>query len=182
MNFALVYYPRIEHKGFHCFRYRYEPYATLLPEHMPIVFPVDESIGLENLKSHIQNVLNNWSSFDVVFHGVGLSWDNWLLLEVKEGNELVHKLHKELHTGLLKPYQRQELPFIPHIAMGFFTKDLLTKKYDARANELDQLKYEKALLKADQMDLLFRRTMKELILVKLTDNFTKSWDIETFIL
>ena len=38
MIFGLAYYTKIEHEGFHAFRNKYEPYASVLPAHIKFIF------------------------------------------------------------------------------------------------------------------------------------------------
>lgn len=101
MYYALVYYPHIEDKGFHLLREKYEPYYRLLPEHLAFIFPVPENIGLQKLVDHIHTILSHWKPFTVHFYGFHKSLDHWLFLVLKEGNNIVHKLHDELYTNVV---------------------------------------------------------------------------------
>ena len=123
---ALVYYPVIEHKGFHDFRMTYEPYASLLPPHIPFIFPLEESFGMEKLKTHIQSVLTQWQAFDMHFCKLEKTWDHWLFLGADEGNIKAIDLHDQLYEGTLAPFLREDLPYTPHIGLGLFS----TENYD----------------------------------------------------
>lgn len=180
MYYALAYYPRFEHKGFHCFRYRHEPFATLLPEHLPLIFPVPETIGLEILTSHIKKVLQNWQPFDIHFQDLELSWDHWLFLGLNEGRDQIIKLHKELYTGILEPHLREDLPFSPHVALGSFSKEPYSPEKPETLTTLDKHVYQVAFEKAKRMELNFWRRVTTLNLLKMREDFSKSWDIEVF--
>lgn len=123
MPFALVFYPHIEHEGFDNFRKKYDPYIELLPEHVTFVFPTPESIGRENLETHISNTLETWTSFKVHFCYLDKTWDHFLYLGAKEGYNQVVKLHDDLYKGILSPYLRNDLPFFPHNGLGLFSKE-----------------------------------------------------------
>jgi len=113
MYYSLNYYPKIKHIDFHRFRNKYEPFSSLIVEHVTFVFPTPSEIGLENLKKHISEVLKKWQTFDIHINGIDITWDNWMYLTVKEGNSKVVKLHDDLYTGILEPYLRKDLPFTP---------------------------------------------------------------------
>lgn len=181
MYYALVFYPRIEHKGFHTFRYRYEPYATLMPEHLPLIFPVPESVGLDSLMFHIGDVLQKWKAFNIHLCNLELSWDNWLTLGAEEGRSHCIQLHDDLYSGILASYQRKDLSFTPHVAMGYFARESFSPMNPINTT-LDKHIYEQARQIAENFDLDFQLKVNELTLVKIRDDFSKSWDIGTFAL
>ena len=93
----------------------------------------------------------------------------------------MRKLHDELYTGgLLAPFLRYDLPFIPHVGLGFFGN----KTYDI-ANPTDEIpleqeKYIRAKAEFEDLKLDFWRTIDCLTLVSINSNFTKSHDIIQF--
>ncbi|HEY9115713.1 MAG TPA: 2'-5' RNA ligase family protein [Bacteroidales bacterium] len=180
MYYALLYYPRILNDGFHAFRNKYEPYAKLLAEHIPFVYPVPEKIGWKALENHIWKVLSHWEPFFIHISGHQLTWDNWLIMTVKEGEENIYKLHDELYTGILTPHLRVDLPYIPHIAMGLFSKENYDTDNPTFQSTLDENKYQKALSEVEEMQMDFWRTIESLTLVKVNEHYTKCWDIEEF--
>lgn len=180
MFYALVYYPQIDHQGFQAFRQKYEPYSDLLPEHLPFVFPVPESIGYENLVDHIGKVLEKWTSFDIHISGHTKTWDHWLMLVLQEGNEKTIQLHDDLYTGLLAPYIREDLPYLPHIGLGLFSKEDYDFNNPTAELQLDKTKYEKALTELRELNLDFWRRVDSLTLVKVNQEFTKCWDVREF--
>jgi hypothetical protein len=180
MYFALIYYPEIELKGFHLLRQRYEPYASLLPEHLPFLHPVPASIGVENISIHINKILQNWLSFDVHFKGLEKSWDQWLLLVLKEGRQQVLDLHDALYADILSPYLRKDLPYIPHVALGLFSKEGYDVNNPTSQLSLDEEKYLKARKEFEKLKLDFWRKIDQLTLIKINSDFSKCWDIEVF--
>lgn len=180
MYFALVYYPGIEDEGFHVLRDKYEPYHQLLPEHLPIIFPVPEDIGLKKLEDHITRILTQWKPFKFHFHGLLKSWDHWLFLVLAEGNDLVRTLHDELYTDILIPYLRNDLPYIPHIGLGLFSKEKYDFTNPTAQLSLDKEKYIKAKREFENLILDFWRTIDHLTLVKINTDFTKCQDVMEF--
>ena len=180
MYFALVYYPKIEHEGFHSFRRRYEPYSELLPEHVPFVFPVPEVIGREKLETHIEQVVKTCKPFDVHFCTLEKTWDHWLYLGAKEGHDAVVELHDKLYTGILSPYLREDLPFYPHIALGLFSKEPYDFNHPTAALTLDEEKYNKARQSFEKMGVDLWFTIDKLTLVSVNSDFTECVALRNF--
>jgi 2'-5' RNA ligase len=182
MFYALVYFPEIESKEFHEFRNKYEPFAGCIPEHIPLVFPVQDTINEDQLKDHIANVLNDFNPFDIHISGYYNSPDQWLFLVLKEGNDKVIELHDRLYTGILSKFLRKDLPYTPHIALGLFSNE----KYNAETL-VDELtfnldKYQIAVSELEKLELDLWRNFDRLNLVKLNQNFTKCSNIYEFTL
>lgn len=180
MYFALVYYPGIEQKEFHVLRQKYDHWVNLMEEHVPFVFPLPESIGFENLKSHISQILEDWKPFDVHFSGFLKSWDHFLMLGIQEGNDQAIKLHDELYSDILAPHLRKDLPFTPHVGLGLFSKEQYDIDNPTDQLSLDEEKYQRAKAEYETMGLDFWRTIDHLTLVKLNSDFSKCWDIFNF--
>lgn len=180
MFYALVYYPQIDHQGFQAFRRKYEPYSALLPEHLPVVFPVPESIGYKNLVDHIEKVLEKWTLFDIHISGHTKTWDHWLMLLLQEGNKKTIRLHDDLYTELLAPHLREDLHYLPHIGLGHFSKEAYDFNNPTAELELDKASYEQALSEVQALNLDFWRTVDTLTLVKVNKDFTKCWNIMEF--
>jgi len=52
MYYSLVHFPKIENKDFHKFRNKYDPFVELLPTHIAFIFPVPDSLRLNNRSCH----------------------------------------------------------------------------------------------------------------------------------
>jgi hypothetical protein len=135
MYYALLYYPRFDKKteeNIEAFRRKYDSFAGSLKPHIPFVFPVPCSeVEESELTRHIEAVLKKWKPFLIHIEGLKKSWDHWLLLLLKEGNEKAIALHDDLYTGVLSPYLRRDIEYIPHVGIGLFIKK------DAKYNVLD---------------------------------------------
>ena len=180
MYFSLVYYPGIEQKGFHAFRNKYEPFSSLLPEHLTFVFPVPDTIGQEEVENHILEVVSFWNPFRVHFCNLEKTIDHWLFWTIKEGNELVSRLHNELYTGILAPHLREDLPYLPHIGLGLFSKEVYDFNNPTAELTLDRDKYERARKEFEDLNLDFWCTIDQLTLLKINAEFTECREIKTF--
>ena len=180
MYYALLYYPEIKNERFHLLRKKYEPYWELVPEHITFIFPVPESIGLENLESHITTILGSWEPFEIHIRGLDLTWDNFLYYTIKEGNSQIFKLHDEFYTGILSPHLRKDLPFVPHIGVGLFSKEEYDFNNPTAKLNLDEEKYKIGLAEFEDINLDLWRTVDVLTLVKVNTEFTQCDDVKQF--
>jgi hypothetical protein len=172
MYYVLLCYPRFDRKtgeDIEAFRRKYDPFVDSLKPHIPFIFPVPCSeVEETKLTKHIETILKNWKPFPIRIRGFTKSWDHWLLLVLKEGNEEVIALHDELYTGILSPYLRRDIEYIPHIGIGLFVKK------DAGYNVLDQKKvdfdarlYSQALKEAESVKIDCFDTIDRLFLDKI---------------
>ena len=178
--FALVHFPDIQDKRFHAFRNKYDPYASLLREHISLIFNVPESIGLEMYTEHVHSILTKWNPFKVTIAGFHKTVDHWLLLTITDGNEKVVKLHDAFYTGILSPYLRKDLPFIPHIGLGFFGKESYDLANPTAKITLDEEKYNRAMAEIAKEDLSFQKTIDSLSIIELNESLTKCRTLKTF--
>jgi 2'-5' RNA ligase len=182
MYFGLAYYPTIENEDFHALRNRYEPYARVMKEHLAFVMPTPESIGRNVLEEHIHSVLRNWEPFTVQITGLFKSWDHWLMLGVKEGREQVMQLHDALYSGVMKPYLRVDLPFEPHVALGYFGKNEFDVFARVKHPPLDKPRYDAVLEMAKKMHFDFRSKVDRLTLIQFDNSFKHCENLRDFYL
>jgi 2'-5' RNA ligase len=156
MAYALIHYPAIDTAQINELRHKYDPQVDLLAPHITLVFPVLDSIGEAGLVAHIGNVLRNWRQFPLRLQGLKQSWDNCLFLLLQEGNAEVIHLHDELYTGMLAPYLRQDISYVPHVTLGSFADD---------AELCSQ-----ALSEAEHCPLDYRCVVDRLHLVRVNDD------------
>lgn len=173
MNFSyysLVIYPKIEKERINLFRKKYDPLIDTINFHISLIFPVKIPIDIEekDLIEHIQKIINSWKKFDIKIKGLELAWDNWLFLLIKKGNSKIIKLHDELYSGKMNPFWRKDIEFIPHIAIGSFTKE--KEGYDLRNPkklEIDNEKYQIAIKEAQRIDIGYSCKVDKLSFVRL---------------
>ena len=156
MFYALVHYLDIDTSRINRLRKRYDPQVTLIEPHITIVFPVPESVGEEQLVSHVDRVLRGWRSFPIRLKGLLQSLDNYLFLLLADGTLDIIRLHDELYTELLSPYLRKDIPFVPHVTLGAFGENAVLCR--------------QALSEAEPMDLDYQSRVDRLDLVKINDD------------
>jgi hypothetical protein len=172
MYYALLYYPKLDKKteeDIGSFRRKYNPFAGSLKPHIPFVFPVPcGDIEETKLTEHIETVLKNWKPFQIHIEGFTKSWAHWLLLLLKEGNEEAIVLHDELYTGMLSPYLRKDIEYIPHIGIGLFVrKDAGYNVLDPKKVDFDAKLYSQALKEAKSLNISSFDTVDRLFLDKI---------------
>lgn len=180
MYLALVYFPQIDHAGFHSFRNTYEPFSSLLREHLTFVFPVQETIGRVELETHISEVLSRWKPFEVHFCQLKKTVDHWLFWTLEEGNELAVGLHDDLYTGILSAHLKTDLPYTPHIGLGLFS----TENYDFNDPyaelTLDTTRYKKARMEYEELNIDLWCNVDHLALIRIDDEFTECAELRRF--
>jgi hypothetical protein len=188
VSHAIVCYPEIDTERIELFRKKHDPTYKLIRAHITVVFGVDQSVSVKSLSDHVRMVLERWRSFDIELGGFAKSWDHWLFLTLTRGNEKVTRLHDELYEGILAPYLRRDIQFIPHIGLGEFVKEkemgLLRRKQLHLGNPsriaFDETKYRTALREAQNLDLSYSTRVKKLQMIEIDDAYTTITDIKEF--
>jgi 2'-5' RNA ligase len=173
MFYVLVHFPDIDTVKIDRFRKKYDPTFELIEAHITIIFPVPASIGEKNLTEHIEKKLEGWSEFDIHLSGFEKSWDNWLFLVLREGRDQVIRLYDDLYQGILEPYLRKDIQFIPHLALGLFVKHKADYQYEAPSQlPFDEEAYSSARQEAESMELDYICVFNKLHLLEINDDFT----------
>lgn len=177
MRYALVVYPELRHAGLDAFRARHDPTAPVIREHVTIVFPLPEVVGRARLREHVLPVAARWSPFRLHLTGLEESWDHWLLLGAGEGAREMIRLHDELYTGVLAPYLRTDLPYAPHVGLGFFAGPGYDP-FEPEALTFDEGSCRRAKAEAEAIGLDFWCTVDRLTLVEVDDQIRWTRDAE----
>lgn len=179
MFYSIVHYPKIDKLKINEFRRKYDPYVNLVDAHITIVFPLPAKIGQGALVDHVSRQLDGWEPFEVKIKGLEKAWDHWLFLTLGEGNRKVIELHDKLYGGILVPYLRSDIEFIPHIGIGLFVK----KRYDLRdpkAVEFDQKTYDFAMEEARALDNGQTFLIDTLSLIEIDNDFKTTKTLKEF--
>lgn len=96
---------------------------SILPPHFTFVFPLSD-VGQDELIKHVKKQLKGQGPIQFVMRSSLLVKDdssaNWYVVLVPdEGFSRIVKLHDRLYTGILRDRLRLDLPFIPHITIGY---------------------------------------------------------------
>lgn len=185
---AIVHYPEIDTEKIELFRKKHDPTYKLIRSHITVVFRVDQSVSVQSLFDHVRTVLEHWRSFDIELSGFTKSWDHWLFLTLTKGNEKVTRLHDELYEGILAPYLRTDIEYIPHIGLGEFVKEgeigLLRRKQlhlrDPSRIAFDETRYKTALKEAQNLNLSYSTKMEKLQMIEIDDAYTTITNIKEF--
>lgn len=182
MLYALIHKPAIDTSKIDAFRQKYDPHHNLVGPHITLVFPVrDADVEKDDLVKHIESILRRWKPFRVHIKGLDKSWDQWLNLNLQEGNNEVIALHDELYTGVLEPYLRKDLGYTPHIGLGLFVpKDSGYKVTNPELQPLDEPEYEKALTEAESLNLDYWAILDNAELITLDDEVSKVIESRVF--
>lgn len=156
--YSLVYNPEFDKRteeNIETFRRKYDSFVDYWQLHIPFIFPVPcGEVEETKLIEHIETVLKKWEPFPIRIGGFVKSWDHWLLLLLKEGNEKVVALHEELYTGILSSYLRKDIEYIPHIGLALFVrKDAGFNVMDPRIVDFDEKLYRQALAEAESLKI-----------------------------
>jgi 2'-5' RNA ligase len=183
--YSLVIYPKIKKGEINLFRKKYDSFINIIDFHITLIFPVRVPVDIKErvLIEHIQKITDSWEKFEIMIKGLELSWDNWLFLLVKKGNSKIIKLHDELYSEKMSPFWRKDIRFVPHIAIGSFTKE--KEGYDLRNPEklgLDKEKYNLALKQAKKIDIGYSCKVEKLSLVKLNSELKDCKLVKEFLL
>lgn len=168
MHYAVAYFPDVDPEPINRIRRKYDPTEPVVAPHIGIVFPVPESVGEDSLARHVEGVLSSWNSFPVRIRGFRKSFDHWLFLTLEEGYGDVVRLYREMYTGILTKYRRDDIEFVPHISLGLFLKEGTT--YDSehpQRTQFDERGYEQALEEAKEEGLDFGCVVDKLHLIKI---------------
>ena len=125
--------------------------------HITLVFAVPGEIGRETLVEHVRAVASSFPPFEIRLDRLTRSFDQWLFLAVSDGNAEMVDLHDRLYTGLLAPFLRSDIEYIPHVSLGHFGRP--DAAYDVMEPEevpLDRPRFARALREAKRLRLDYR--------------------------
>jgi 2'-5' RNA ligase len=173
MYYALVHFPNIDTTHIDHIRSQYDPTAHLIAPHITVLFPVPDEVGENALVKHIEGVIKPWKPFPIRINGFHKSWDHWLFLTLEDGKAEVVRLHTEIYTGIIQPYRRKDIDFVPHISLGLFVKEGVN--YDLKKPQeldFDERKYKAALQESGELGLDYHCVLDRLHLVMLMNDFS----------
>lgn len=164
---AVVYFPRLANPGLLGFRRDFDPFASLYEVHLPLVFPMPVAPG--DVCEHVRRVLPQFEPFDIHITGVKKTWDHWLYFAIQEGSDALFALHERLYRDELAEYRRLDLPFEPHIGVGFFGN----REYDPldpTEVDLDLVTYQTAQARAEDLGIDEWRRVDVLTIVQMNED------------
>jgi 2'-5' RNA ligase len=127
MTFAVISYPKFIPNEGELIPVMESLYPKLiypkLAPHFTVVFP-QGSVAQESLVEHVKTIAANHAPIPFVIRRVEavadkLSQNHYLFLVPDEGFEPLMQLHDDLYGGLLAHELRVDIPFLPHITLGY---------------------------------------------------------------
>ncbi len=168
-QYAVVFFPKIDVEEIQGFREKYDLQYNVIPPHITLVFPFS-GISEEQIVKHIDRVIKHIKSFQIRLNGLEKSFDDYLFLRVKGGDEEIINLHDKLYSVILVPHLRTDIPFVPHVTLGYFrTAD----------DKFDRGLYEKAYVEALEKDINILDNFDNVTLIK-GDGLSPATIIQTF--
>lgn len=155
-HLVVLFSPELPEEPIASFRREHDPYAWMNP-HMTLVFLVPGYMGRETLVGHVRDVASTVLPFSIRLNRLTRSFDQWLFLTLSDGFAEMVDLHDRLYTGVLAPFLRSDIEYIPHLGLGFFGRP--NAEYDPLEPEqvpLDRPRYERALQEAYRLRLDYR--------------------------
>ena len=121
---AVVAYPTLEerdHEWIESIRARYDPQASWVRPHFTLVFPAEALT--ETVVAEASRVLSRQGSMPFAVRRAAAHRDpagvgGHVFLVPDEGHDEIVALHDRLYAGVLRPYLRADLPYVPHITVG----------------------------------------------------------------
>jgi len=127
MRIAIVAYPQMareDEEWISAIQKRHNELGqSILPPHFTLVFPL-AGISEEAIAEHIGRAAARCKSVAFVLRcAIFLTDDSsdkhFVVLVPDEGFSGIVKLHDRLYTGILEPSLRLDIPYVPHITIGY---------------------------------------------------------------
>lgn len=112
-------------------RERFDPLALLVPPHLTLVFPFEDTLSDAALEVHVRGVLRGFHRFAVTFRDITAHENEYLFLNVKRGNDTLVALHDALYTGPLARHLLRAHTYVPHVTVGRLPAHQLAAALDA---------------------------------------------------
>ncbi|HSW78045.1 MAG TPA: 2'-5' RNA ligase family protein [Candidatus Chromulinivoraceae bacterium] len=141
MAYLVIAYPELQQSDFdwiQTYRRQNDRQFSLVEPHFSIVFAVSD-LDKDSFLNEVKQKIGDITAFDVDLKVATINKDNsgnyyHEFLVPDTGYSDIVKLHDKLYSGLLAPYLRFDVDFIPHISIGDSEDAQISKK---RVDELN---------------------------------------------
>jgi len=184
-RYAVIHKPTSNTSALQFVRDKYDPTAALIRPHVTLVFPFStaalDQYAIIDLIDHISSCAAHIEPFDAHFSRTDLSWDQWLFLVADAGRDRLVLLHDQLYTGMLRPLLREDIPFVPHISLGYLGlgedgPDLA----DPVATSLDDERYQEILGDVETININCDFRVAEIQLIEIGPQFESTTQLSSF--
>jgi 2'-5' RNA ligase len=182
MYYYLAYFPKIDYSQINIIREKYDPNYSFVDPHIAVVFPLDSSIGEQELNDHIQEVIKSWKPFKISLAGLEKSWDHYLYLTVQQGKNEIALLHDNLYSGILSSFWLKEIQYKPHVTLGFFAdKQAKFDKSDLGEVSFNEKDFNEAISLAKSLNINFQTTFNNVTLISREDKKSQAIIVKEFL-
>ncbi len=181
-SYVVVHLLNIDTGNLQRLRDQYDPTARVIAPHVTLVFPFGaDTVAEPDLFEHVARVAQTSAPFEAHFSRLEMSWDQWVFLTPDRGGGALVRLHDHLYDGLLQPFHRVDLPFVPHVSLGYFGSRNGGPAFAApESSDLDHARHQRFLSQADQASLECRIRVTEIELLSVNADFTGTQLIRSF--
>jgi 2'-5' RNA ligase len=113
-------------------RDRFDPLAQAIGAHLTLVSPFEDALPDAALEQHVRSVAG-LPAFPVILSEVTAHEDEYLFLNVKQGNDELILLRDNLYRGPLAPHRDRSHTFVPHVTVGRVSRERLPLALDETA-------------------------------------------------
>jgi 2'-5' RNA ligase len=162
-------------------RTEYDPTAGLIEPHITLVFPFPtDAVADRELVDHLSSVTQLVPPVETRFSSLELSWDQWVFLTPDLGREQLVHLHDRLYGGVLHPFLRTDLPFVPHVSVGYVGARDEPNLSDPTGTRLDEVRYASVWERARRAGLDYTITVTLIELIMVDPTFTSTRPVRSF--
>ncbi|MTI68343.1 MAG: 2'-5' RNA ligase family protein [Firmicutes bacterium] len=153
---SIIIFPKLNNiEKIEDIRRKYDPLYNCIKPHITLVFPFESNIKTKEIKKHMKKVLSDIDKFKLKLKGITGSFDNYLFLNIKEGNDNIIKIHDKLYTGILKKHLYKKITYFPHLTVGKFE---------------DLNSFQKAFMEVKNMDDVFEAVIEKIYVEIIDEN------------
>lgn len=137
---AIVAYPTLQEEDrvwVESLRTANDPQASRIAAHITLVFPVE--LEVQPVLAHTRSLVATLEPLKLVLREATavpdvLGRGSHVFLVPEEGRAELVALHDRLYSGVLAPYARAEIPFVPHITVAAFEQLEASAEFAATLN------------------------------------------------
>ena len=143
MTIALVAYPNMAAEHYQWIDSIRAQYPSIAYEpidpHFTFIFPIHDNLKYEAFSRHVEQVTQQIAAIPFTIRCAipmpdTLSKNTHIFLVPDEGLSMMVKLHSALYTSLLANYLRLDIPYIPHITIGYSEEASVCKEVATAIN------------------------------------------------
>lgn len=143
---AAVSYPELslaDKLWIDAYRKQHDDYYNLIDVHISFIFPIeyfDPQLFITEMEKQVEGTKEIPFIVRCATRNNDLTSDYWhVLLVPDEGFSDIVKLHDKLYSGLLAPFERLDLDFVPHLGIGNTKKPGECKRLVCEINSMNIL-------------------------------------------